>query len=131
MWPCGKGPGENSHIRFVTNRRAILAGLDLAGYGSYLSAPAGKPANKGFFGGVAQLVRASACHAEGRGFEPRRSRHPLQGWRFCLKNSSGSWFCRATEAILQASRVVSAAFVAPVSAGTQVRPVRAYDKCRL
>ena len=26
------------------------------------------------FGGVAQLVRASACHAEGRGFEPRHSR---------------------------------------------------------
>ena len=26
-------------------------------------------------GGVAQLVRASACHAEGRGFEPRHSRH--------------------------------------------------------
>ena len=26
-------------------------------------------------GGVAQLVRVSACHAEGRGFEPRRSRH--------------------------------------------------------
>ena len=25
--------------------------------------------------GVAQLVRASACHAEGRGFEPRLSRH--------------------------------------------------------
>jgi|SRR3954471_24662834 hypothetical protein len=28
-------------------------------------------------GGVAQLVRASACHAEGRGFEPRRSRQFL------------------------------------------------------
>jgi hypothetical protein len=28
-------------------------------------------------GGVAQLVRVSACHAEGRGFEPRRSRHFL------------------------------------------------------
>ncbi len=26
------------------------------------------------FGGVAQLVRASACHAEGRRFEPGRSR---------------------------------------------------------
>ena len=26
-------------------------------------------------GGVAQLVRASACHAEGREFEPLHSRH--------------------------------------------------------
>ena len=26
------------------------------------------------YGGVAQLVRASACHAEGREFESRRSR---------------------------------------------------------
>ena len=26
-------------------------------------------------GGVAQLVRALACHARGRGFEPRHSRH--------------------------------------------------------
>ncbi len=30
-------------------------------------------------GGVAQLVRASACHAEGRGFESRHSRqHPIR-----------------------------------------------------
>jgi hypothetical protein len=28
--------------------------------------------------GVAQLVRASACHAEGRGFEPRHSRQAFQ-----------------------------------------------------
>jgi hypothetical protein len=27
---------------------------------------------------VAQLVRASPCHGEGRGFEPRLSRHLLQ-----------------------------------------------------
>ncbi len=27
------------------------------------------------YGGVAQLVRASACHAEGREFKSRHSRH--------------------------------------------------------
>lgn len=28
-----------------------------------------------FYGGVVQLVRTSACHAEGREFESRHSRH--------------------------------------------------------
>ena len=36
-------------------------------------------------GGVVQLVRTSACHAEGREFESRRSRHNIRavvGQRF-------------------------------------------------
>ena len=36
---------------------------------------------RGRRGGVAQLVRASACHAEGRGFESRHSRHCSLSWR--------------------------------------------------
>ena len=36
------------------------------------------------FGLVAQLVRALACHARGRGFEPHPSRHPV-----CLCSSVG------------------------------------------
>ena len=39
-------------------------------------------------GGVAQLVRVSACHAEGRGFEPRRSRICRSGNGKFLKNGS-------------------------------------------
>ena len=35
-------------------------------------------------GPVAQLVRALACHARGRGFEPHPSRHPI-----CLCSSVG------------------------------------------
>ena len=40
---------------------------------SFLSSNLSLSAN---VGGVAQLVRASACHAEGRGFESLHSRHP-------------------------------------------------------
>ena len=52
--------------------------------------------------GVAQLVRASACHAEGRGFEPRHSRHfplleippkrPAQGCGFGVHGQHGRAF---------------------------------------
>ena len=33
-------------------------------------------------GVLAQLVRALACHARGRGFESRTSRHPMNDARF-------------------------------------------------
>lgn len=44
------------------------------------------PKNKGIqihipCGGVAQLVRASACHAEGRGFKSRHSRHLISPFK--------------------------------------------------
>ena len=48
-----------------------------------------KKSDKSMFilnGGVAQLVRAPACHAGGRGFEPLHSRHSfhktLSLWNF-------------------------------------------------
>ena len=33
------------------------------------------------------MVRTSACHAEGRGFEPRRSRHFSSPTRLCRRTS--------------------------------------------
>ena len=56
--------------------------LDFTGGPTYTFAPCA---------GVAQLVRASACHAEGRGFEPRRSRQfsRCTGRRCCGRRCTG------------------------------------------
>ena len=51
--------------------------LDRAGVPPYIDPLRALPFSGAARGGVAQLVRVSACHAEGRGFEPRRSRHFL------------------------------------------------------
>ncbi len=53
-------------------------------------------------GGVAQLVRASACHAEGRGFEPLHSRH--------LKTASAVFFLYLKSLSPKGSRPIPPSF---------------------
>ena len=57
--------------------RMIMRVLDLAGGARYIDHTLRRRVEFAA-AGVAQLVRASACHAEGRGFEPRLSRHSFQ-----------------------------------------------------
>ena len=62
----------------------------------YLAATA--PGHRAARGGVAQLVRVPACHAGGRGFEPRHSRHSFE-WTHAAIARSKVAIARAVEAI--------------------------------
>ena len=59
----------------VGRQKAPIALLDLRKAAPYIGRPSPAFALRSARGGVAQLVRVTACHAVGRGFEPRRSRH--------------------------------------------------------
>ena len=71
------GRRQGGPPRQARRRRHRPANRLTWGVGPPYIGPLRAPALAGRCGGVAQLVRVSACHAEGRGFEPRRSRHFL------------------------------------------------------
>src|SRR5262245_19014430 len=77
-WPdVGPIRPSRSLLTAVRRKQGRLKGgpLDFDQARSYRTEPDGRRLCRGHYGGVAQLVRALACHARGRGFEPRRSRH--------------------------------------------------------
>ena len=65
----------------LASRGAEGGPLDFDQARSYRTEPGGWRLCRRHYGGVAQLVRALACHARGRGFEPRRSRHRISETR--------------------------------------------------
>ena len=64
-------------------------------------------------GVVAQLVRASACHAEGRGFEPLQSRHLISpsGEFFLLKGLSPKGSRQFQQQFIRHCRLNSLCFI--------------------
>ena len=80
-WPaCRPFNGFAGFVSWVLHRchEKESGSLDLESGAPYQPATRRAAPAGGRFGGVAQLVRAPACHAGGRGFEPRHSRQSSQ-----------------------------------------------------